>query len=354
MAHAMISGTRPQSFTSSIQLGLGAFLFKKYGSKELIDLLAALGFCSSYQEVKRFEAACLQQSPDRVMNDAFIQMAFDNADVNVDTIDGLNTFHAMGGIQCVTPGTSVTPGSPIEKVKHVPSALTVGEFGHVPVMTFQRTVKEGLRTIKISDLNQYVLPDTNTLLPSDFLWIYGKWKGLANIRGWNGFMEELTSGHSYSTSLVICLPFVNSPPTNYDTIYTVLSTAAEKCKAHNQNCCFVTFDQPLFIKARDIVASVGSQSDVGAVIVRLGGFHLLMSFMGAVGFIMEGGGLQGLFSLVFAAASTKKMMTGHAYSRALRGHILAHLALAKLILPMADLTEDEHAKICLLYTSRCV
>lgn len=111
----------------------------------------------------------------------------------------------------------------------------------------------------------------------------------------------------------MCLPFLNSPPSKYDTIYSVLLTAVEKCKSLNQSCCFVTFDQPLYIKARDIVASCSTDSEVSLVIVRLGGFHLLMSFMGAIGYIMDGCGLQDLFNVAYAVASTEKIMTGYAY-----------------------------------------
>lgn len=41
--------------------------------------------------------------------DAFVQFIYDNADFNTKTLDGLNTFHAMGGIQCVTAGAAFIP-----------------------------------------------------------------------------------------------------------------------------------------------------------------------------------------------------------------------------------------------------
>lgn len=50
---------------------------------------------------------------------------------------------------------------------------------------------------------------------------------------------------------------------------------------------FVTFDQPLYVKARDIVSAKGADSDFRNVIVRLGGFHLLMSFLGSIGFYLS-------------------------------------------------------------------
>jgi hypothetical protein len=53
----------------------------------------------------------------------------------------------------------------------------------------------------------------------------------------------------------------------------------------------VIFKKPasllLIFKARDIVEG-GQHSELSCVVVRLGEFHLLMSFMGCIGAIMAG------------------------------------------------------------------
>lgn len=73
---------------------------------------------------------------------------------------------------------------------------------------------------------------------------------------------------------------------------------------------------------------------------------MLMSFIGATEYIMDGSGLQDLFSIAYAAASTEKMLTGYVNSRAIRGHILAHLVLAKCVLMMMmEITNDENINI---------
>ncbi|GBL86295.1 hypothetical protein AVEN_132016-1 [Araneus ventricosus] len=66
-----------------------------------------------------------------------------------------------------------------------------------------------------------------------------------------------------------------------------------------QQRCIVTIDQPPFIKAMDIV-SQDEIDDLTKVIVRLGRFHLLMSYMGAVGKVMGGSGLEEMGYKVFA------------------------------------------------------
>jgi hypothetical protein len=74
--------------------------------------------------------------------------------------------------------------------------------------------------------------------------------------------------------------------------------ASEISKGHFQKTCFVTFDQPLFFKARDIVEG-GKHSELSCVVVRLGEFHLLMSFMGCIGAIMAGSCLKALFMTIY-------------------------------------------------------
>lgn len=65
----------------------------------------------------------------------------------------------------------------------------------------------------------------------------------------------------------------------------------------------------MFWKALDVVDSI---SEFSNVVVGLGGFHLLMSFTGAIGTIMVGSGLKELFCEIFAANSVDKILSGHA------------------------------------------
>lgn len=57
--------------------------------------------------------------------------------------------------------------------------------------------------------------------------------------------------------------------------------------------------------------------------------------------IMEGSGLQEIFSLLYAEKSIEKMFNGKAYARAVRCHSLTRLALAMLIIDEMKLTEEE-------------
>ncbi|KAG5866269.1 hypothetical protein JTB14_018809 [Gonioctena quinquepunctata] len=112
-------------------MGVAEFLFRKYGSRRLLDVISSLGYCSSYQEAVRFETSSVMQPLLALWGQTLSQLVYHNADFNVRTIDGHNTFNSMGCILCVTPRTAVVPGQNIPRLKNLPTAGTVGRSGNV-------------------------------------------------------------------------------------------------------------------------------------------------------------------------------------------------------------------------------
>ena len=99
----------------------------------------------------------------------------------------------------------------------------------------------------------------------------------------------------------------------------------------------LTFDQPLYWKAMGIKEDQGADSPVKACVLRLGDFHQLMSFLGGIGFIMQGSGLEAIFELIYAENSVNAMIDGKQISRALRAHILLYGAFYNHILSKIDI-----------------
>ena len=91
----------------------------------------------------------------------------------------------------------------------------------------------------------------------------------------------------------------------------------------------ITFDQPLWLKATEIAIDKSLN-----VVVHLGGFHTLMSFLGSVGTMMDGSGLASAPETVYGENTVKHMMTDKAISRAVRGHLLEESALYQILLGM--------------------
>ena len=94
----------------------------------------------------------------------------------------------------------------------------------------------------------------------------------------------------------------------------------------------VTFDQPLWYKALAIIEEQNLN-----VVCRLGGFHLLMSFLGSIGHLMGGSGIDELLEQVYASNVIHHILSGKAFARAIRGHFLIHTVLQTLMIE--DLVE---------------
>ena len=118
-------------------------------------------------------------------------------------------------------------------------------------------------------------------------------------------------------SEVFMAPIINLNPSDENCIYSTLLFIQSQATSMNVPTLSVTFNQPLWLKAYEIATS--KKLDI---VVRLGGFHTLMSFLGSIGTVMEGSGLDRLHELIYASNSVTHIMSGKAVARALRAHFL--------------------------------
>ena len=104
----------------------------------------------------------------------------------------------------------------------------------------------------------------------------------------------------------------------------ILSTLEFICKlASKHNISpVVTFDQPLFWKASEIVNEVEDNDRIKDVVLLLGSFHTLMNLLGAIGTLMDGSGLKDIQETIYGENAVIHIMTGKAVQRALPGHLL--------------------------------
>ena len=96
------------------------------------------------------------------------------------------------------------------------------------------------------------------------------------------------------------LPMINLKPTHPTCIYSTLHFVAEHAKRHNSSP-ILTFDQRLFWKAFIIVLEEPENSYLKQIVLRLAGFHTLISFLGAIGYLMAGSGLEQVLETIYAS-----------------------------------------------------
>lgn len=156
-----------------------------------------MGFCASYYEAQILEMSCIANDKPVFKGGSFNQFVFDNADFDVCTIDGLNTFHSMGGIRCITPANSIQKGSRIPRLIKMPKSSETEKIGIIPLKTFQAK-GNGLHNVLVENLQIPKEPAHPPL--HDTLWLLAQ-KQRLQVPQWKGYMNVLTKGE-YSENLL--------------------------------------------------------------------------------------------------------------------------------------------------------
>ncbi|WAR03768.1 hypothetical protein MAR_010326 [Mya arenaria] len=147
---------------------------------------------------------------------------------------------------------------------------------------------------------------------------------------WSGMMQFVMHGNHPGKSSFIFLPMIDMNPSDATCIFSTLKFVSEHARRHHVKP-IITFDQPLWWKALMIICAEPERSDLKNIVLRLGGFHTEMSFLGAIGHLIAGSGLQEVMEHIYATNAVGHMMTGKAISRAVRAHLLVDGVLNAMI-----------------------
>lgn len=294
----------------------------------MVNTLNAFGLCSTYGEAKTFELSASIASHTQRMNISdnipVVKYVADNVDHNLRTLDGKNTFHGMG-IIAIHP-KSATTNIVIPRIKtNLQDVKALGTVEIIPY--FQQTTTA--TSLFYRKLNRIVIQDPYCDL--DFLWKVSWSKGKSTRPGWSGMMQMIQKGSHSGKATVHFLPIIDMNPTDYTCINSTLHYIAKDADKYNA-APTITFDNPLYWKARSIIENELVSSPIKRVVVCLGGFHLKMSFLGTIGHLMAGTGLDDVLAQVYAENSVNHMLSGKAYARAVRGHLLVDSALNSIML----------------------
>ena len=152
--------------------------------------------------------------------------------------------------------------------------VQTGKLGKVNIKVNQKPTTPGLKSIIIGPIeppkpNPPLLKVSKCL---DSVWLASFSLGIpvSQCPLWSGFMQCAVTGENHEKSKIQILPFVNQDPSQPETIYSALCFAQKLSEKHSLGICPVTFDQPLYIKAAEIVIS--SFPELNNIVVRLGLF----------------------------------------------------------------------------------
>ena len=252
-----------------------------------------------------------------------MQYVADNVDYNSRTLDGAGTFHGMGIIATITPGTKTTT---LVRNKDV-TANEIAQTGRIAIRPYRGPSEDPPRLLYKELQNLQVKDHTVNL---DLLWKLTLPLLRSPRPAWLGMMQNVCHGTHPGKSLVMFLPMIDLDPSNMTCIYSTLFFISEQANRYGVTP-IVTFDQPLWWKALMLIHEEPKESKMKSVVLRLGGLHTEMSFLGCIGHVMAGSGLEDLLELVYAKNAVSHMLSGKAIARAVRGHFLVDAALNALL-----------------------
>ncbi len=106
---------------------------------------------------------------------------------------------------------------------------------------------------------------------------------------WTGF-NTLISENELTMSRVGYLPIIEGSPTEYSTVFTVLVKSLEIATKLSLQHIVIVFDEAIYAKAQQIRWK--NEDFISKTVIRLGDFHAVMSFCGAISKLFRDAGLQ--------------------------------------------------------------
>ena len=170
--------------------------------------------------------------------------------------------------------------------------------------SFKGLSKVKLRLIQNLTLRRIHAPDANL----DLFWQAPCFFGPRNnpFPNWSSHTTTV-----YESSSVKFLPIIDLNPSDETCIYSTLLLFIEEAKKLNILSPCITFDQPLWQKSMGIIKE---KKSINGMLV--GGSHMLMSFLGSMGNLMNCSGLEKAFEEVYSEDTIKHIFSKHAVARA--------------------------------------
>lgn len=314
-------------------LALGLTVRHASGSRYLLNLLHGLGHCPSYDTVLRAETALaykqaanqqLDYVPEGFEKQKIVILVYDNIDFQEETLSGSGTSHYTNGImyQVAPTGsqihTSAKISLPASKKTFTPTKDAISPF-----YLFKKTGPTQQQDLPPSCIKHHIKSREQ-----DMRYLLLKLSDKSSPGTWTGV--NILTNHPLDKSSIHYLPIIEASPTEVSTVKHILTSAVKMADSMDIPSVVVVFDQAIYCKAQMIRWNDAALQD--RLLIRLGEFHTIMSFLAAMGKRFEKSGLEDLLveSEVVAVGSLKGVMNGHMYNRAMRAHKILFEALGIL------------------------
>ena len=147
-------------------------------------------------------------------------------------------------------------------------------------------------------------------------------------------MFTIATRNEKSPSSIVYQSIIDSNPNDYSTINTALLRCIQLEKP---NYAVITFDLLIWLKASDLILSQRMP-----IISRLGGFHLLKSYLATFGVIFADSGLHDIIKLIYEGElAADSILNSNSYDKAIRTHFLIDATILQHVIPRSTFTNNE-------------
>ena len=328
-------------------LGLAVKLHHKFGSSELIRILHEHGITSSYDEVLLFRksAASFVSLNTADYHEVLgltteIGRIFswcDNYDLWISSPNGMKTTHAMVSEFTLHPKQELTSNNAQIGVM----SMTIPRLKQSDARHLKLANKSGLQISHYSGpfkVNPPNIPDQE-VSQSDLEYLGKSIKRAAQRDA--GFYNQLTSPEAIEFSgynakedrnennarapktLFVFGPLLNLPPSHPDTVKTTMNFLLVSLQSFGMEYAHICMDMQLYMVACKI--KWNDLEKWKHVVLHPGMMHTLMSFLGCIGTLMKGSGMETILSAAFG--SLKSIINGKSWPQALRAYRMLTAAL---------------------------
>ena len=314
-------------------------------SKKLVTIMHKLGVTCKYDELLRFKKSAAVEATSLAtlqgISDAskgLVQTVADNFDADISSQNGKLSTHSLAVLQTQNDkGDS----SDISNESLVIRRLDKNEMAKPIEYEFQIERYHGPKKPEMPEEKCRKLPLTLKMLATmalskkraetnDALFLRDIVTA-ENCPEYNGYntRECRKQGQAMQPKAkAVYLPLIDMTPSDPDTMMTAMRQSQIQAHQCGQEYCVFTCDLQLYRVSVNILWAYPEQ--FGNVILRLGGMHTLMSFVGSIGTLMANSGLSEILESTFGGVN--KMLNGKKYPQNVRAlRILTEEVLRPLI-----------------------
>ena len=359
IGHIVLSSVCDQA--TSLQVALGTMLSHQ---RNVIDHFHSFKVTSSYNELRRFRisaAAAVAKDDQGISqfdsNNGLVQVVADNFDTQISSQNGQKSTHGLAMIvtQAGQKGKATDGQADLGTIKRLKWQKTNSSklsLVDVSVKRFQgrkqgnmpeECAKRSVATLASLARTQLA---TQRAVTEDFAFLkkiavedrcpeYGGFN-TRNARERGQQVEKKTS--------VMYTPFLDMTPSEPDTMKTAMVHAQHITALTGQEWTIFTCDQQLY---KVVVNILWHEPELFPKFVpRLGGMHCLMSFVGAVGALMAGSGLEDVLKSTFAGVP--KLLSGKKFPENIRA---LRIVVEEVLRPVLDKVDNIDTLMTVLETT---